>query len=660
MVNMPQPESWTEANQRVMAAELARLRRRLVRNGAGHPEAEEVGLARTAMAEPPAINELVAMFDLTAFERDLLLLAAGVEMDAAIASACSEAAAPMASGLNFGLALAALERPHWSALSPSRPLRRWRLIELDERAGLASSRIRIDERVLHYLAGINQLDARLAPLLRYQELPGLMSETQRRAGDRLLQELGEREDAAGCIVLSGDDPEGQADVAAYVADALGRELLTLSLADVPSSASEQEALATLWQREAALLPAALLIEMGDRDHDGALLARFVRRLRCPTFIAAREAAAVPYTFAARVDKPPASEQRALWMQALSQAFGDASSEARNAVSAVSSQFRMSARAIARHAGVESGASESLNTGSRGNDRNRERVREKVDELWQRCCELARPRLEELAQRIEPAARWADIVLPEPQLQTLRQIAAQVRQRIKVYTDWGFSDQGPRGLGITALFFGESGVGKTMACEVLAAELGLDLYRIDLSSVVSKYIGETEKNLRRVFDAAEDSGAILLFDEADALFGKRSEVKDSHDRYANIEVSYLLQRMEAYRGLAVLTTNQRSALDPAFLRRLRFVVQFPFPDQAQREEIWRRVFPTAMPREALDYGKLSRLQMPGGNIRNIALNAAFLAAEADEPVRMVHLARAAHHEAAKHERALSEAHTREWR
>src|SRR4030095_10947288 len=168
----------------------------------------------------------------------------------------------------------------------------------------------------------------------------------------------------------------------------------------------------------------------------------------------------------------------------------------------------------------------------------------------------------------------------------------VKHRLAVYDTWGFAAQGARGLGISALFAGESGTGKTMAAEVLANELHLDLYRIDLASTVSKYIGETEKNLGRVFDAAEDSGAILLFDEADALFGKRSEVRDSHDRYANIEVSYLLQRMEAYRGLAILTTNLKTALDQAFQRRLRFVVQFPFPDERYRAAIWQRVFPPA--------------------------------------------------------------------
>src|SRR5277367_2287476 len=219
----------------------------------------------------------------------------------------------------------------------------------------------------------------------------------------------------------------------------------------------------------------------------------------------------------------------------------------------------------------------------------------------------------MAQRIEPVAQWDDLVLPPGEKGMLQEISSHVRHRSKVYENWGFGATSRRGLGISALFAGQSGTGKTMAAEVLANDLRLDLYRIDLASVVSKYIGETEKNLRRIFDAAEDGGAILFFDEADALFGKRSEVKDSHDRYANIEVNYLLQRMESYRGLAILTTNMKSALDTAFLRRLRFVVQFPFPDVAQRAAIWRRVFAKGVPTEGLDADKLARINVAGGNI-----------------------------------------------
>jgi len=215
------------------------------------------------------------------------------------------------------------------------------------------------------------------------------------------------------------------------------------------------------------------------------------------------------------------------------------------------------------------------------------------------------------------------------------------------------------LGISALFAGPSGTGKTMAAEVLANELRLDLYRIDLSQVVSKYIGETEKNLRRVFDAADEGAAILLFDEADALFGKRSDVKDSHDRYANIEVSYLLQRMETYRGLAILTTNRKSALDQAFLRRIRFVVEFPFPGIAERAEIWSRSFPCETPTEGLMMDRLARLHASGAHIRNIAMGAAFLAADAGEPVRMSHLLAAARGEFDKLEKPLTDGEVAGW-
>jgi SpoVK/Ycf46/Vps4 family AAA+-type ATPase len=216
----------------------------------------------------------------------------------------------------------------------------------------------------------------------------------------------------------------------------------------------------------------------------------------------------------------------------------------------------------------------------------------------------------------------------------------------VYETWGFGRRLGPGRGNSARFPGPRGTAKTMAAEILAGALRLDLYRVDLAGVVSKYIGETEKNLRRVFEAAERSGAILCFDEADALFGKRSEVKDSHDRYANIEVDYLLQRMEDYRGLAVLTTNRKAALDRAFLRRLRFLVEFPFPDADLRRRIWQRSFPPEAPVGDLDWGALARLEISGGNIRNIALNAAFLAARDDAEIGLEHVLHAARREYAK--------------
>jgi SpoVK/Ycf46/Vps4 family AAA+-type ATPase len=331
--------------------------------------------------------------------------------------------------------------------------------------------------------------------------------------------------------------------------------------------------------------------------------------------------------------PTRAEQRELWLDAL----GEGAAALNGRLNEILTQFDFGRGQIAA-ASLESASATSL---------------------WDACRTVARPRLDDLAQRIEASAGWDDIVLPPAQELALREISVHVRQRATVYYDWGFASKSDRGLGISALFAGASGTGKTMAAEVLGRELGLDLYRIDLSSVVSKYIGETEKNLRRVFDAAEEGGAILLFDEADALFGKRSEVKDSHDRYANIEVGYLLQRMEAYRGLAILTTNMKSALDGAFLRRIRFIVQFPFPDAGGRSDIWRRVWPAGIPLDGLDFKELARLNVAGGSIRNIALNAAFLAADQGAPVQMPHLLAAARTEAAKLERPLTDAEVGGW-
>jgi SpoVK/Ycf46/Vps4 family AAA+-type ATPase len=272
-------------------------------------------------------------------------------------------------------------------------------------------------------------------------------------------------------------------------------------------------------------------------------------------------------------------------------------------------------------------------------------------LWKACLAGVRPRLDLLAQRLEPKATWDDIVLPQESLDLLYQIADQVRQRNKVYDTWGFRQKMNRGLGINALFTGDSGTGKTMAAEVIANELRLNLFRIDLSGVVSKYIGETEKNLRRLFDAAEDGGAILFFDEADALFGKRSEVKDSHDRYANIEINYLLQRMESYGGLAILATNMKSALDQAFMRRLRFIVNFPFPSLKERKLIIEKVFPPEVPKANLDYDRLARLNLTGGSINNIAINAAFMAASEGTEVTTPLILEAAKSEFRKLERPI---------
>ena len=410
----------------------------------------------------------------------------------------------------------------------------------------------------------------------------------------------------------------------------------------------------MWEREAALSTSALLLDLDELDArmpPASCRHAADRARRRGADRGEPRATTHPRRPMITLDvrMPTTGEQRDFWGGLRGRKPGVAPVHLNGHVEALVSQFSLSAPSIhAACAGALAGAV----SGPDG-------AHDLAGMVWDACRIQARPRLDNLAQRIEPAAAWDDLVLPEAQRQVLREIAAHVRQRARVYESWGFAAKGARGLGVSALFAGASGTGKTMAAEVLAGELRLDLYRIDLSQVVSKYIGETEKNLRRVFDAAEEGGAILLFDEADALFGKRSEVKDSHDRYANIEVSYLLQRMETYRGLAILTTNMKNALDTAFLRRIRFVVQFPFPDAEQRAEIWRRIFPLDTPTEGLDVSKLARLNVAGGNIRNIALNAAFLAADAGEPVRMEHLLRAARSEYAKLEKPLTAAEIGGW-
>ena len=639
------PGDWTDANQQLLVAEFAQLRQRL--GDADETEIRDADAAleaaNAALPAPAAIDLLADCCGLSPFEREVVLLCAGVEMDAQLAVQCERITGDARQhGATFGLALAVLEAPHWSALAPVGPLRRWRLVEVDDSAGLTRGRLRIDERILHYLAGVNYLDSRLHSLLREVMLPTAMADAHRAVCDAACNTLALTSDSDTPVLwLGGDDASGQADVAAEVAATLGLRLHVLRASDVPGSHAETDALATLWEREARLLGSALLVSSGLEALSAAAV-RLIESLQGLVFVSASQPQALERPMLRfTVDKPDPQEQKRLWQQAL----GTSADQLDGTLDGIAGQFKLSARAIEAEGKLLAPAlAENDNPASF---------------IWSACRAMGRTRLDELAQRIQATAGWDDLVLPEAQKATLRQIGAHVRHRLQVYQDWGFADKGARGLGLSVLFAGESGTGKTMAAEVLARELQLDLYRIDLSAVVSKYIGETEKNLRRVFDAAEDSGAMLLFDEADALFGKRSEVKDSHDRYANIEVSYLLQRMESYRGLAILTTNQKTALDVAFQRRLRFVVQFPFPDQAQREAIWRSAFPARTPVNAIDTGKLARLNVTGGSIRNIALNAAFRAADQGKAVSMSHLLHAAQHEASKGEHSLSDAETRGW-
>jgi hypothetical protein len=658
---------WIVDNQQYLITALARVRHALARHmgRAGTAPGRDPAEIEAMMQAPPALARLAELFNLSPFERDVLLLCAGVELDASFAALCASAQADSQQGHpTFGLALAALPGAHWSALTPAAPLRHWHLVSVEPGGGLTSSPVRIDERVLHYLAGISYRDEQLAGLLQPLPEPGYLVPSHSRIAREIaatwLQAAGTS--ALPAVQLTGTEVDSKRAIAAAVGRLLRMDVYLLPAAAIPVDPAALDGFLRRWRREAALGNGLLLIGCDDGDRAGpgygeemreSAVARLVESGASePLFVSGRERRD-PWqrpVISFEVGKPEPAEQRAIWQTLLA----DVEPALDGQVDALVSQFNLNTPTIlAAYHGALGRVADGVD-GEPGSA-----PQELRSALWDVCRSQARLQLDDLAQRIEAVAGWDDLVLPAREIEILHEIALQVQYRSQVYEAWGFQSKSKRGLGISALFAGASGTGKTMAAEVLARELDLDLYRIDLSAVVSKYIGETEKNLRRVFDAAETGGAILLFDEADALFGKRSEVRDSHDRYANIEVSYLLQRMEAYRGLAILTTNLKEALDSAFLRRLRFVVEFPFPNSDDRDRIWRNIFPAATPTQQLDYAKLSRLDVTGGNIRNMAMHAAFLAAASGESVDMGHLAMAARHEYAKLERPLTAADTRDW-
>ena len=595
-------------------------------------------------------QSLARIFTLSPFETAILLLCLAAELYRDTGDICAAAAGDSRLRFpTFHLALRVLPEAHWSATLPQSPLRRWNLVEMATGESFLTAQLGLAEPVLHFLMNAPALDERTQPLLEPIAPPAVLPSCYRAQAEKLIALLGEARQEAVVPHLTGNATAGKSAVAALAAASLGLRLFSLDAAKLPGVQKDLDFLQHSMERDAALLGFVLLIDV-DR---AAAAERAAAAQLADSFAGAAilRGDGVPALRHARLerlilDRPDSASQQALWTYALGD---EAAARCNGHIERVATQFSLDSEEILRTGAAvrrRLSAVQGSETGA-------------GDQLLESCRAGAHGALESLAQRIEPRAGWPDIVLPEASLEGLRAIAAQVRQQGKVLERWGFAAQTSRGLGISALFYGPSGTGKTLAAEVLAHDLGIDLWRIDLSQMVSKYIGETEKNLRAIFDAAECTGSILLFDEADALFGRRSEVRDSHDRYANIEVSYLLQRIEAYRGLAILTSNLRVNLDSAFLRRIRFFVSFPFPDLGLRRCIWERVFPAAMPSESLDYAKLARLNLAGGNIRNIALNAAYIAADLDQPVRMEHLLTAARRECFKIERPMTGAETGGW-
>lgn len=530
-----------------------------------------------------------------------------------------------------------------SRLAAGAPLVRLELLRLVANASGALL-VEPDPRILDVLLGEDELelDSRLEPVARLV-VPRLDLEADD-AYVALLDEL----DEDTVLFLCGDREAGTLETAEALAGRSGRSLLVLDFQAAAVRGLDLERTTVIAARDAALLDAVLCFANLDRldpHQAGRIAAWRVAYHAAPLAVGVSERvldeAVGIRVVVAPVAMPGPSERRRAWERALVDVPEDAD------LATLASRFRLGpaqieravddARTLARLRAAGSG--EPQLTG---------------DDLSAGARARSGHGLGALARRLEPVFGWDDIVLPDDSLAQLRELCSRVVHRDLVIDGWGFRRALGVGLGVSALFAGSSGTGKTMAAGVLANELGLDLYAIDLASIVSKYIGETSKNLDRVFRAAEDANAILFFDEAEALFGKRSEVRDSHDRYANVEIAYLLQKMEAYDGVAVLATNLRQNLDEAFARRLGFTVHFPFPSASDRLEIWRRVWPAEVPLAAdVDLDDLAdRFRLSGGNIRNAALAAAFLAAAERSEVRRDHLLLAVRREYQKLGRGLS--------
>jgi hypothetical protein len=498
----------------------------------------------------------------------------------------------------------------------------------DAQTPLAERPVKVADRLAAVLLG-GRMDEPAQPTrLRMVELPA--HAPGRDEAVAIVSALLQRESHLP-VVLAGPDADS------LLATAFGRPLVAVHVRDLDTrDVMAEAALIGALERRPVILEGLEDIEPAER---GRLLRAIEQRPERTVFAAPTRTAALALgertVLLVEATAPSFAERRQAWADLTGTPdTGD-----------VAAKFRLSMTQI-----VEAAEVARLASTARGAE-----VPEPGDlDLGAR--QASSSRLGELAARLPPGFRWEDLVVPERQRELLQSISAYLRHRDRVLSDWGYEKTVARTQGLKVLFAGESGTGKTMAAQVLAAELGLEIFRVDLATTVSKYIGETEKNLDRIFGAAEGSNAILFFDEADALFGKRSEVGDSHDRYANIEVAYLLQKMEGYPGAVILATNFRRNIDDAFVRRLDFVIDFPFPEAEDRRRIWDRVLPAEAPRdEDVDLDFLSeKFKLSGGAIRNCSLAAAFQAADDDSPISMRHLVRAVAQEYGKQGRLTLEA------
>ena len=536
------------------------------------------------------------------------------------------------------------------------PLRGFRLIlPIDENASLLRQAFRVAPGVVEWLLGAYSPAGSLGDWAELSAAPDSQEQVEQASSVFQLKDIPARrmiESVQPFLCFHGEDLLQQSLTARQLAVALDRPLLTIRLAAEENSATALEKLYPA-VRDARLLGALLYIQGCDMfiDSDGCLVPacfEALRQVEDTVLLGSR----VPFKFGANMpgnDYPlmvvpfarlSVAERADLWEMLIEDADSQVSSAD---LRVLAGQFALSSGQVV--AAASSAMSAALQAG---------RALTSAD-LFTAARFHSGHHLADLAHKIEPRYDWDDLVLPETPRSMLREMVNMVKSRALVLEEWGLGRKLTAGSGVAALFSGPPGTGKTLAAQIMAHQLGIDLYRIDLSTVVSKYIGETEKNLERIFRDASQSNAILFFDEADAIFGKRSEVKDAHDRYANLEVGYLLQRMESYDGLAILATNLRANLDDAFTRRLQFIVTFPFPDEEYREKIWNVLIPPELPRaENLDLRWMAkRFKVTGGGIRNIIVSAAYVAAANGGQVTMDHLLHGAKREFQKMGKLLQE-------
>lgn len=500
--------------------------------------------------------------------------------------------------------------------------------------------IKVDDRIINYTLGINFIDARIEPYCKLVRPQADLNELIMQDGlktqvKNIINSYSEVKSKYFTYLLQGSYGAGKKTITQGICKELNKEILALNIETLMKNEANFEGIIQLVFREALLRDSAVYLDNFERLYTEDYKNTFYRNIlfksledfKGITFIASKESIELDEgqnnLFKIEIEKPNYNTRKELWETSL-----DEKISAKDIV-AISNKFKFTPGQIKD--AIESGKRFAALEG---------RQNLTSEDLYNGCKDQSSQKLSSLAKKIKPNYKWKDLILPPDNKEQLTELINYIKNKGTVYQDWGFDKRLSLGKGLNISFSGTSGTGKTMAAEVIASKLNLDLYKVDLSMVVSKYIGETEKNLNKIFDAAEESNAILFFDEADALFGKRSEVRDSHDRYANIEISYLLQKMEENQGIVILATNLSQNIDGAFLRRMHFTIEFPFPSAECRLKIWKILIPEKAPvADDINFDFLANnFQLAGGNIKNIIVNAAFYAAEDSGIINMEHIVR----------------------